>query len=160
MPSNEFNPEQVQTMQEDAMRRVREMHRRANERVRQSNQAMSRTSLPAARSPVSPPALAAEAPTSPTLDGTSPAPPRKSPPSHPPLNGSGGGTDSLPPNSLLSALPFFQASGTHGTPYEWNPLSVIQKMNPETMILLAMIVLLLNDGGDIKLILALCYLLF
>lgn len=138
------------------MRRVREMHRRANERVRQSNQAIG---APAPSSPLPETPASGEGTGSPRHAGgtSSPHEPHHES-SASPLKGLFEGSGfSLP---KLGSLPFLQSAGTHGTPYEFNPLTLIKGMNPETMILLAMIVMLLNDGGDIKLILALCYLLF
>lgn len=156
MPSNEFNQDQVMSMQEDAMRRVREMHRRANERVRQSNQAIG-VPAPPGNSPETPASRGGtESPRH--AGGTSPPHASHHETTASPLKGlfEGSGFSIPKPGSL----PFLQSAGTHGTPYEFNPLTLIKGMNPETMILLAMIVMLLNDGGDIKLILALCYLLF
>lgn len=101
MASNQYQGNDVIRMQQDAVRRVREMQRRANEKLQQSGAAAPPASVPAQQHTPSPP----------------PAP---------------------------------KASA-----------SVLDKLglDPEKALLLLLIVLLLNEGADQKLILALCYLL-
>lgn len=115
--ANNYSGSDILHMQQDAIRRVREMQRRANEKLRQGN--------------------------SPPSNGTTP-----------------------PPLSLSNSHP----SSSHNerpVPISTNPpvqdslAGVLDRLgiDNEKAVLLLLIILMLNEGADTKLILALCYLL-
>lgn len=106
MAENSYNASDMMSMQRDAVRRVREMQRRANEKLRPP--------VPAQRDAAHPPAA--------------PAPPA----SRPASESAGSGL-----SSFLSQM----------------------NLDSEKTMLLLLIILLLREGADTKLILALCYLL-
>lgn len=138
MAENDLNRNQMLSMQEDAIRRVREMQRRANDRLRQSQQSVSTDHQPAdAFPPLTAPAAQQNRP--------------PTPPSIPPA-----AAPSFPRNHT----PFLLSGGAPGASHDFNPLALLRNIDNEKAILLILIVMFLHEGVDIKLILALCYLLF
>lgn len=114
MAENRYSSGEMMSMQRDAIRRVREMQRRANEKLRQQQQPVA----PVHQNSVS-----------------------SNQPQH---------THSAPPP--ISAEKFSPTLGLSSF------LSNFE-LDQEKILLLLLIVLLLNEGADTKLVLALCYLL-
>lgn len=108
-----YSSEELASMQKDAMERVREMQRRADESLRRSNASLS--------PPPPPPPEAPPLPLPPEI-------PKPSPPPPPPTSGKLG--------NLLSAA----------------------GMDQDRILLLALLLILYNDGADHLLLLALLYL--
>ena len=108
MPESRYSAGDMMAMQRDAVRRVREMQRRANEKLHPPH----------------------------------PAPPQSPPPARPPAPPPGGGG---PP----AGVPADGLSAFLGR----------MELDQEKIMLLLLIVLLLREGADTRLILALCYLL-
>lgn len=123
MPQNNRNPDraEVMSMQQDAIRRVREMQRRANEKLRQTQQAMRQE----------------------------------------PQNSSENHACAVPPQSPQASRPAPAASALEKSEKKGSPLAILDRLgiDQEKGLLLLLIILLLNEGADTKLILALCYLL-
>lgn len=122
MAGNEYSGADMMSMQRDAIRRVREMQRRANEKIQpHPGGARQSTSFHAS--------------------------------SQTPYVGFEQERTQAPNTSR----PIKEVSSDERI----NPLSVLESLNldQEKVILLLLIVLLLHEGADTKLILALCYLL-
>lgn len=137
-----FNGSQVMHMQQDAIRRVREMQRRANEKLQQTQHMM--TNPP----PPSSPQRGQSGHMQNRQQASSSPPPKEHKQPH---------QEKAPTQSSHkqhTAAPK-QASSV------FSPAALLDKLNidHERALLLLLVVVLVNEQADTKLILALCYLL-
>lgn len=144
MPSSGFSSGEMLRMQQDAIQRVREMQRRSNEKISQEAPPAPANATPQGHSqPPSPapppPAQHREAP-HPRAGHSTPAQ------GHSPPAG-------FPFNLLQSLFPSSQQQNTQPG------LLARLGIDEEQAFLLLLILMLLREGADQKLILALCYLL-
>ena len=170
-----YTSEQMMQMQRDAERRVREMQRQADRNLGQSQRLSHSGGLSSSYHPgsSSPPAQEKPSP-QPQQNQSSFHPPVQQPMNrnfhpHPGVNpnpiagflGSlGGGSSGGQGNSLSGILSNFGIGANRPDDRE-TPLHKVMDalhLDNERLLLLFLIILLLNDGGDPTLILALCYL--
>lgn len=169
-----YTSEQMMQMQRDAERRVREMQRQADRNLGQSRQMnpSSRTEN------LSSPQAANSFPQSHQSNSSPPQSQHSHPPvsqqnsyhpygGHPSnpitgfLNSLSGGSSGGHANSISGILSNFGIGNAHQQGRE-TPLKKVMEalhLDNERLMLIFLIILLLNDGGDTTLILALCYII-